>query len=374
MLQPSDRHCKSALIAALKARLGTAMGVRLPILKGLFGGKHALCLGFGWLALTVTALAAATWWSSGGAIPDNGHAKLASLTLWVIVYFAALIVVSREMTTRLIDIVCRDILPFASDAYAAAVTRNLARQPAFLRLQVPLGVAAITLAGALWAIAGEIDPVWWDARPFPADLLLWTGLAFYTLFASVRILVTAAFPHSFARALNHEREFIYLLDAANSPLIQGLSRLNRTLLGYWAIVFLVLLSIMLLALPAEPFGLQRNSPLLFILVPLWAFCSLGFNTLVYLGSEATIATAVRRYTLKAAAPLQECVNALAETADHTDAEAAARLERLERLERLRELHDRILAGGHYRSRAGTAVSLALPVVLPVIGLIDRLLG
>ena len=43
-----------------------------------------------------------------------------------------------------------------------------------------------------------------------------------------------------------------------------------------------------------------------------------------------------------------------------------------RLDRLTRLHEQILAGGRYGSRAGQAVSLVLPLTLPAIGVIEKI--
>lgn len=364
-----DSAADRQFLAAFETRLGTVMGVRLTLLERLVRSRDAVPLASAWLVLYGAAFAFAAWWSSRGAVPDDGHARLFSLNLWNGLHFAVLILITRPATLRLLDVIRRDILPFASDDYAATVRAKLAAQPAFLLFQlVPYSVAALTAAMALWNIREEIEPLSWDATPFPLDLLMWIGGSFYIYFASMRAVMTATFTRVFAVSLDRERASLYPLGAADSPIVEGLAKLNRTMLAYWAMAFPVLLSAMLLLLPPGRFALSPGSPYLFVLIPVAVFFSLGVGTLVYLGNESAIRAVLRRYAVERAEPLQRQIDVLLQGPDVASEATDARVERLVRL------HDRILAGSRYGSRVGTIVSIALPLVFPAIGLIERLFG
>lgn len=363
--QAEPEGAKAALIAFLEERFGTAMGVRLTVLEKLVRGGDAVALAAAWLLLYGAAAGLVVWWANEWPLREVAPARLAGILAWNWLHFAVLIAITRLLTLRVLDIVRRDILPFASDDYAACVAAAIARDHASPVFRfAPCAVAALALAASLWALRSEIDPIWWNRRPFPADLLFWSATAFFLSVLYMRVMVTITFPRAFAAALDRDRDHLYPLCAAESPLVAGLARLNRTLLVYTVLVFLVLATILLLALVPPPFRLLEDSTYLFTVIPLLGFFSLGFGTLVYLGSEFDIAVTLRRFSLERAELLQRKISPLLDSAG--DEAAAARLERLTRL------HDRIVAGGRYGSRFGKAVSITLPLALPLIGLIDKL--
>jgi len=365
--QAERGSAKAALIAVLEERFGTTMGVRLTPLERLFRTRGAVPLALAWLLFHGAAAALVIWLANDGRPPGGAHAKLVSLIAWQALHFPVLIALTRLLTTRSLDIVRRDILPYASDCYAGAVRTALAELYASPLIRfAPYAVAAVTGAASVWTIRDEIAPVWWTTQPFPLDLLFWAASTFLLAFLAMRVVMTALFPRAFAAALEEDRHSLYPVRPADSPLVRGLARLDRTLLVYWALVFLVWTSIMLLILPGKSFGLASDSPYLFILVPLAGLFSLGLGAEVYLASEAAIGATVRRYSLERAQALQQEIAALLD--DPGDEASAARLERLTRL------HDQIIDGGRYGSRFGKAVSIILPLTLPVIGLIERLFG
>lgn len=366
-LRSQPEPAKAALVAALEHRLATTMGVRLSLLEKLIGtGAGALAMA--WLVAYGAAAVLIVWWSNHGRMPQDGHARLASLIAWNVVHFAALIAITRVVTPRALEIVRRDILPFASDDYANSVVAALARRHASLSFRLmPYAVATLGTAAAIWSIRGDIDPVWWTAPELPLDLLFWSATVFYTGLLAMWVVETATFPREFAAAIERDRETFYPPDAAQSPLIQGLARLNRTILAYWAFVFLILATVMLMVLLPEPFGLTAHSRFLFILFPFLAFFSLGGGALVYLESEFLIGNAVRRYSQERVSKLQREITALLNSRQDGDEGFATQFERLMRL------HDQMIAGGRYGSRFGTAVGVALPFVFPAIGLIEKLI-
>lgn len=355
---------KQALIAALENRLGTAMGIRLAPLERLVRSRGPVPLASAWLLLYGAGAALAIWWSSDGRTPEGAHARLASLLIWYL-HFPILVALGRIFTVRSLDIVRRDILPFASEPYAAAVRTALAAQEGTLAARVvPPAGAMFFLAASAWTLRGDIAPAWSGAPFFPPDLLFWAAATLLGCYLQMKAVVVGAFPRAFAEALELDREHLYPPDAAATPLVKGLERLNRAVLVFFVTAFLVWSSIMLLLVPEAPFGLDDHSPFLFVLVPAVGFCSVGLGALVYLGAEARIGTTLRRYARERAAALQREVAALLESP--WDEASAARYERLTRL------HDQILAGGRYGSRVGQVVSLVFPLTLPVIGVLEKI--
>jgi len=386
-----DDAGKKAL-AALKARLGDGMGVRLPLLQRLGVTAPApmalaslianlllivlvlVLSGVGGELWRATAEPIARCRSLPAGTEVSVAPKLASLLVWGSLYFAAASFICTRATRQIVDIVEHDILPFASARFADAVRRELAREqtPLLVHL-VPAVVAVLAIGATIWALDNEPCT---DGLPLEASRSLsgqhlflgfWAVFMFYLYFTGARAVVTATFTPIFAGALDGERESLYLIDAAGSPLVVGLAQLNRVVLLFWAKIFVVIVSAMVLALPPGPFDFAPNSPFLFTLIPVSGFFSIGVGSLIYLGSESTIATTLRRFTLDRARPLQVRINRLLADPDGED-EAAAAIRA-----QLAALHDRIVAGGRYGSRTGTAVSLALPFTMPVIALLDKIL-
>lgn len=379
-------------LAALEARLGDGMGVRLPILQRLgvtAPGAMSLAslianLLLIILVLVLSGVGGELWQAAAEPIarcrslpPDTEVSvapKLVSLLVWGSLYFTAAGFISTRTTRQVVDIVEHDILPFASARFADAVRRELEReQTPFLVHVVPAVVGVLATGATIWALANEPCTTGLSlAGPSALSgqhlfLGFWALFMFYLYFTAARAVVTATLTRIFAGALDGERESLYLLDAAGSPLVVGLAQLNRAVLTFWAKIFVVIASAMVLVVPPGPFDFAPNSPFLFTLIPVAGFFSIGVGSLVYLDSESTIAAALRRFTLDRATPLQVRINELLADPDREEEAAAAKRAQLA------ALHDRIVAGGRYGSRTGTAVSLALPFAMPVIGLLDKIL-
>jgi hypothetical protein len=356
---------KPALLAALEDRLGNALGSRLRPLERLVRSRGAAPLALGWLLLNGAAAILVLWWANQGRLPDGGHARLASLIVWNALHFPPLIAIARLSTIHILDIVRRDILPFASDDYAEAVRAALAETYAAPHVRIAAyAVALVVVATSLWAARAEIAPVWWTP-PIPPDLAFWTAAVFLAAVLYMKVVVVAVFPRAFAAALEVDRDLLYPPAAADSPLVRGLARLNRALLAFLAMAFAVWSSILLLVLLGPDFGLAPHSPYLFTLVPLVGFLSIGLGMHTYLASEAAIATTLRRFSLERAAALQREIAGLL---DRRGDEAGARLDRLT------GLHDQVIAGGRYGSRFWKIVSIALPLTLPAVSLAEKLFG
>lgn len=353
-----------ALIAALENRLGTLMGVRLGPLERLIRSRAPVPLALALLLLQGAGAGLVIWWSSGDPAAKGAHARLAGLLIWYL-HFPFLAAVGRIYTIRCLDIVRSDIIPFASERYAEAAREALAAQDATLAARLVPPLSALFFLGAcLFTLRVDLAPALAAAPNFPPDLLFWAGTVLVSCYLEMRVVVVGVFPRAFADALELDRDRLYPPDAADTPLVQGLARLNRTVLGFFVIAFLVWSSIMLLLVPSAPLGFEAHSPFLFVLVPIVGFCSVGVGALVYLTAEARIGTILRRYAQERAAALQREVVALLDP-PWDDASAA-------RLDRLTRLHEQILAGGRYGSRAGQAVSLLLPLTLPAISVFEKI--
>ncbi|HEX6375306.1 MAG TPA: hypothetical protein VFZ91_06260 [Allosphingosinicella sp.] len=348
------------LTQALRRLLGESMGgepwrasgssARRPLVQTV---RLIACYGLLWAA------AEALTWAAG----LRSHPQLVSLFAWTGGLMAARALIARGATARLMDTIERDIVPYATPAYLDAVAGDVERRcTAGRRVGLPLAVATACAIAACLAFGRELGGRSILASP---QVLFGVAAAFAGFFLSARSGGAAAFYRAFAERLDSEpSDAFFVLGAADSPLVQGLSKLGSQVLVFWVLIFVAILSSMLLALPwLGEYRLPEDSIFLLIFVPVAGFISLGIGSLVYLRSEARIRASLRRFTQSEAAVLQRRIGALLDPLAGRLPDDGAELARLT------AWHDRILAGGRYGSRAGTAVSIALPLLLPALSFV-----
>lgn len=367
------------LLAALERLHRRAMGIAMPV----YGRARLSPLPFAsiWAGAYILVFAAVLGLESDGARSDP---RFIGLVGWGLVYSTAVMFFARLATLRSFDIVRRDILPYATPAYVAAVADDLERRDsALMRWAVPLLVAILAALASTMALAYECPPtshtyfantVAQACEPIAGDRsgpvrLFWAFIGLYLSFVAARGVLVGRFYEPFARRLDLARETFYVLGAAETPLVRGAGGLARQMLILWAMIFLAILSIMLLGAEfLRPYGFQGRSPFLWFVVPTAGFASLGYGSLLYLRSEAAIRETLGRFAAAQAEALQRLANARLDP-------AAGRLpEDSGEAEQLSAWHDRILAGARYGNRLGTVLSVTLPFVIPILTLVRALLG
>jgi amino acid transporter len=351
------------LMTALARLLGDSMGCGrgLPAPRPIGRpAQRALLLFAAFLLLWAAA------WAATELEQRVAELWLYAIVVWVGVYGVARIFLAQITTAQVFATVARDIVPYASPAYLEAVAVDLERRTTFgWRTLWPLLLATLGTAATFWMLGMEIHrPV--DFRT--PEWLFGGAMVWLSFFISARSVGAGRFHLSFAKCLEKEEQgALYLLGASESPLVEGLAKLGGQILVFWVAVFLVIMSILLLWLPE--FGVYRVPPtstFLLILASFMIFLTLGMGSITYLRSEARIRETLRRFTLAQAAVLQQRINAL------LDPRSGRLPDDPGELQRLADWHDRILAGGRYGSPAGTAVSIALPFLLPAASLIKSL--
>lgn len=352
-----------ALVEAVEHILGASMGVRLlgRTRHGAAAWKNITA----WLVIFVLfwlTIAALFQLAAGDAGPSNP--KLVGLLGWGAFYFCWAIYFSRQTTDQLYITVESHILPFASTEFAAAVALDLRnRYPPLLRDGLPVLVGLVSVIAAGWALAFDLDP---DVPPhrqaLTAERLLWAISYFVYFWTAGMGVISARFYLAFANNLAVDRDRLYVLGAADTPLVRGLSRLGTQVLLFWVLIFLAIISWMVLAvLPFDDYRLTQ-SWLLFVLVPTAGFFSLGFGTLIYLASEAKIRAVLHAFASEAAGRFQRCAATALQPARDSAPDLAA-------ADRLAQLSDRVIAGARYGSRVGVTVSVALPLLMPIVSLV-----
>jgi hypothetical protein len=353
------------LLAVLDRLLRKAMGISMPA----YGRASFSPLPFAslWFGAYVLASAAAINFSD--YIGARGDPRFVSLVVWASVYFTAVLFFSRAATLRIFDIVRRDILPYAPPEFISAVAGDLElRATTRMRWGIPLTAAILAMIASAVALTFERPPIA-NLHHYAPERVFWSLVAFYLCFVAARGVLAGRFYEPFARRLAQAEDQFYVLGAAETPLVRGVASLGQEMLTLWAMIFLAILSIMALGTDVlGKYGFGRDSPLLLFVVPVAGFASLGYGSIVYLRSEAAIRATLRRFATAQAEVLQRRCNSRLDP-------AAGRLpDDPSGIERIAGLHDRILAGARYRNRLGTALSYALPFIMPLLSLIRALLG
>ncbi|HEY0414384.1 MAG TPA: hypothetical protein VGD66_14710 [Allosphingosinicella sp.] len=364
-VSPSSGTDAQRLLVALERLLGRAMGINMPV-YGRFARLPPLPFASLWFA--AYAVVAAAIVVASERFGTRSDPRFVSLILWGLGYFTAVLFLARAATLRAMDTVRRDILPYATHSFVAAVAADLEGRAA------GLAVRAVPVIAAVLAMIASGIALAWEQPSFGSDHLrperiFWTALAFYLCFAAARGVLVGRFYEPFARNLGLARERFYVLAAAETPLVRGVASLGQQMVAFWAMIFLAIASIMLLALaPLGTYGFTGRSPLLAFVVPTAGFASLGYGSLIYLRSEAGIRSTLRRFALAQAEGLQRrCNERLDPLAERMPDDAAD-------VERMSGWHDRILAGARYNNRLGTGFSFALPFVMPLLSLAQFVLG
>jgi hypothetical protein len=361
---PARGGDEERLLAALDRLLRRAMGISMPA----YGRARLAPLPFASVWAGAYMLAAAAVIGFAEYIGARSDPRFVGLLVWGLVYFTAVLFFARLATLRVLDIVRRDILPYATSAFVAAVADDLERRhSAMTRWIVPLLVALLAMAASGVALTYE-EPVI-DLDRYAPERTFWSFIAFYICFVAARGVLAGRFYEPFARRLELARERFYVLGAADTPLVRGVAGLGQQMLILWAMIFLAILSIMLLGADfLGRYGFGARSPFLWFVVPTAGFASLGYGSLVYLRSEGAIREALGRFAAAQAEILQRRCN------EQLDPAAGRLPEDAGEVERLGGWHDRILAGARYGNRLGTVLSYTLPFVMPLLSLVQWLLA
>jgi hypothetical protein len=361
-VRPSSAESNERLMKELERVLGAGMGARLPFIGPMRQGKP-IWWALGWLLVYSLACAAVT------GVDPSRQPKLFSLLVWGGLYFTVALYFALSATSQVLETIRSAVLPFASPAYVDAVRANLSRRYGAAQLIfLPLLVAMLCLAAALWAI-GELPgvPASLDAGLRSPEMLFWAATYFLYFLGAAMSAIASRFYRSFADHLELESESFYVLGAADTPLVRGLARLANQVLTFLAFIFLLVASAMLLAVvPKDSYSLEPESRLLLLMVPSTCFVCLGIGSLVYLGTEAAIRRTLQGFTLRQAATVEREGNRLFHSRGTIGPEKAGELDQLARL------HDRIVAGGRYGSRLGAAISITLPLAMPLLSLVIKL--
>jgi hypothetical protein len=362
------------LLAALERLHRRAMGIAMPAygrarlsplpFASIWAGAYILVAG-ALLGLESNAVAA---WLGLEPSDTRSDPRFVGLVAWGLVYSTAVMFFTRLATLRSFDIVRRDILPYATPAFVAAVADDLeCRDTPLMRWVVPLIVAIVAALVSTAAQAYECPLI--EGARFGPVRLLWSVVGVYLSFVAARGVLVGRFYEPFARRLDLAQEKFYVLGAAETPLVGGVAGLARQMLILWSMIFLAILSIMLLGAEfVGSYGFKGRSPLLWFVVPTAGFASVGYGSLLYLRSESAIRETLRRFAAAQAEGLQRLANI------RLDPAAGRMPEDSDEAEQLSAWHDRIVAGARYGNRFASALSFTLPFVMPLLSLIRWLLG
>src|SRR4051812_11312833 len=185
------------LLAALDRLLRRGMGISMPA----FGSANLSPLPFAAIGFGAYALAASAVLGLSEYLGTRSDPRFVGLIIWGLVYFTAVLFLTRLATLRALDTVRCDILPYATPAFTAAVAADLEhRDSALMRWTVPLAAALVAMVASGVALTHE-DPVIQDVYRYAPERVFWSVIAFYLCFAAARGVLVGRFYEPFARRL-----------------------------------------------------------------------------------------------------------------------------------------------------------------------------
>lgn len=271
------------------------------------------------------------------------------LSVWGSCYLAFAAVIAGSTSSSIFEVIESSILPELSERAAAAIDKDLARRFSERRVLAISFLAAIVAVG-LSAIALHSD-VKSGAKPWEIG---WSLSGYFILYlTAARTTYVARFYGTFAAHLKIDSDRIYALDPAHSAQIASIASVGRSVLLFWV-------GIVCSVVTLYPLFVRYFHLFVTLVVPLASFFSVGFGTIVFLGSERDIRSVVR-----------EIATSTLLSTEHEIADLLSRrgsLDNLEweRLQELMSLHEKVSATGAYRSALVSGLSILVPLVVPLI--------
>ncbi len=349
---------------SLGARIGplrAGLGVGVPYL--------ALFCGLPWLVQQVAPMDARAFWA------------LFVLQLYG-AFWSTWATVTTKLTSPVVEgIIQRDVIPNLAEASVKAIMADLTanyQTAALKRRAWEIAAASAALSGVLVCL----DIMELTSRAMPSlELVLavtWWSLGWSVLFATAaKVVMVGRFYSVFAAHLDESVGDLGPLSPSRSPLIVAMASVGQTMLLFWlGIAFSIAIAV--------PFGIRdwphhkliisglmkvSLDPNLnrFVLtdVVVTSILSIGMGTAIFLGSESALRRAIRKVTNSTLREIEREVRALLQRLSSLNAEE------MKRLVDLNTLHEEVAKTNAYRSFILSGLSLVLPLVGPITGLLSK---
>jgi hypothetical protein len=245
-------------------------------------------------------------------------------------------------------------------------------------------LTSILIGGFAATIAGVLVDADLGGGEQKLEIAFWS-LGWFLLFTtSANVVINAQFYGAFSRHAVREAGRLFGPDPSRSSLIRSLSSLGQIMLMFW---FGIAFSVALIVPVAVGdwstldhwWKLPRQIPEIYHSVgPLGLFVamylavtgifSIGLGTVVFLAHESSIRRAVNEAINIALRPIETASIRLIGEGDMSSERDRKQLEELS------ALHAAIASSGSYRSAIVSFISLALPLILPVVTAIAGIVG
>lgn len=292
-----------------------------------------------------------------GFLRNYPYDTLALISFWGAGYLGFANVVARSSSARVSRLMRDELTPLLSDATCRRIRADLAAEFPQSRLNIVcLSVAAVAAAASCIAIYEDLF-TGWSLSVLPVGESIAFSLGFFVLYVvSARTTDAARFYSLFAKNIEPDREGAYTADPSHSALIITLRVLSREVYAFWCAISASVLSLLFI------FWLRPTVYFTIAVVPVATFFSLGVGTLVFLRSEADLATFVRRASSTRLREIERDIEALLAR------RSAMRPPEWARLDSLKALHASISASTDYSIFKFSSLSIIAPFLAPAISL------
>lgn len=284
------------------------------------------------------------------------------LSCWGGLYFGTVVAVTRSTSERIVEIVELLILPHISEEVAESVREKI--ETSFVERRIfrtSLVVAGIFLVISVYILHRHN---WFE-------LWIWSLGFFILYFTASQTTYTATFYTCFSHSLKMTDEGFSGIDPVESPAILACEVLGRRMLGYWFIVFLLVMSLMAIPQLSHAHflsgfvGTLSDDITVFVIagIVIAGFFSFIFGSLVYLRFQRDLQIGAFRARFAKLSAVQDRYNELfAKLGDLTPDESL-------QIDRLKTASDYLLKSGYSNSlqALGALAAAVLPPVLSVIG-------
>ena len=326
------------------------------------------------------------------------------LSAYASIYIAWAVATARATSADILDRIERRIVPVFPEETCLQIEAALARR--FKEVRLAAMSWSLAIIGALIAAVAIRHDIG-GAQNLTLQILWWSVGWMFIFVTAARATDVARFYYVFSEHLSGAEAMLYVVNPTQSRIVSDVSLVGRRMLMFWlgiAISIAFLIPFINLADPtvsptlprmnwAATYGYFANpaelhhpihpeidfagahrlfqwpsSLFLLIISPLVFLWSIPFGTYIFLRSEAAIRCVADGVLYRRILAIEQDVATLYGRLPELDADERARFAAFT------DLHKTLTAAGGYRNLFASGLSLAIPLVGPLIGLLAKRLN
>lgn len=326
----------STLGRIFDSTVGNSMGVVSIPFPGPWPRRTAIRTGVSGVVSVLIIFSLPVW-----LVGEQDWTPILSLSIWGAFYFGWAVFTARQTTEVARSLIVDEIEPLLSEPQTQHIGKALRERFSRLRVVlVSLLVASLAIAASIYALRDA------NVRAIQLGLI---SVEFYIFYATgAQATYAACFYGVFAEAVENEPQSLSVLAPSQSPVIEAVHALGRTVVMFW---FGIMISVLTLTLFRSSFEV-----FILIVIPVASFFSFFFGSAVFLVAEARLRRSSRQAAAQIHLRLDTEVRALLNQTDGIDSSA------LERLQALSEIEASVSAGRGTPGIVFRAISIATPIV------------